>query len=82
MVSVGVLARFEVKPGLEADVARFFKEGLPLVKAQPATTVWFAFRQSDTTYGAFGPSPTNTTETLCCPQAALNFRRSTPICSL
>jgi hypothetical protein len=53
MVSVGVLARFEVKPGLEAQAAGFVKEGLPLVEAQPATTVWFAFRQSDTTYGAF-----------------------------
>ena len=53
MVSVGVLGRFEVKPGLEQDVADFFKEGLPLVEAQPSTTVWFAFRLSETTYGAF-----------------------------
>ena len=52
MVSVGVLGRFEVKPGLEQDVADFFKEGLPLVEAQPSTTVWFAFRLSETTYGA------------------------------
>jgi hypothetical protein len=27
--------------------------GLPLVQAQPGTTLWFAFRRSDTTYGAF-----------------------------
>ena len=53
MVTVGVLARFEVEPGLEQDVADFFKEGLPLVEAQPSTTVWFAFRLSETTYGAF-----------------------------
>ncbi len=53
MVTVGVLARFEVKPGLEQDVADFFKEGLPLVEAQPSTTLWFAFRLSETTYGAF-----------------------------
>jgi hypothetical protein len=53
MVTVGVLARFEVKPGLEQDVVSFFKEGLPLVEAQPSTTVWFAFRLSETTYGAF-----------------------------
>ncbi len=53
MVTVGVLARFEIKPGLEQDVAAFFKEGLPLVEAQPITTVWFAFRLSETTYGAF-----------------------------
>jgi hypothetical protein len=53
MVTVGVLGRFEVKPGLEQDVADFFKEGLPLVETQPSTTVWFAFRLSETTYGAF-----------------------------
>jgi hypothetical protein len=53
MVTVGVLSRFEVRPGLEQDVADFFKEGLPLVEAQPSTTVWFAFRLSETTYGAF-----------------------------
>jgi hypothetical protein len=34
-------------------MASFFTEGLPLVEAQPPTTVWFAFRLSDTTYGAF-----------------------------
>ena len=53
MVTVGVLARFEIKPGLEQDVADFFKEGLPLVAAQPSTTVWFAFRLTETMYGAF-----------------------------
>jgi hypothetical protein len=53
MVTVGVLARFEVKPGLEQDVADFFKEGLPLVEAQPSSTVWFAFRLTETMYGAF-----------------------------
>ena len=53
MVTVGVLAQFEVKPGSEEEMADFFREGLPLVEAQPRTTVWFAFRRSDTTYGAF-----------------------------
>lgn len=53
MVTVGVLAQFEVKPGAEEDVANFFKEGLPLVEAQPRTTVWFAFRRGETSYGAF-----------------------------
>jgi hypothetical protein len=53
MFTVGVLARFEAKPGSEAEMASFFHEGLPLVQAQPPTTVWFAFRLSDTSYGAF-----------------------------
>jgi hypothetical protein len=52
MVTVGVLARFDAHPGLESEVERFFKEGLAIVKRQPATT-WFAFRLGPTTYGAF-----------------------------
>jgi hypothetical protein len=53
MVRVGVLARFEAKPDSGAEIANFFKEGLPLVEAQPESTVWFAFRLNQTTYGAF-----------------------------
>ncbi len=53
MVRVGVLARFETEPGSDEEMAAFFREGLPIVETQPATTVWFAFRVSDTTYGAF-----------------------------
>lgn len=53
MVCVGVLARFEVEQGSDEQMAAFFKEGLPIVETQPTTTVWFAFRVSDTSYGAF-----------------------------
>ena len=53
MVTVGVLARFEAKPGNEAAVERFFQEGLPIVQRQPASTVWYAFRLGPTTFGAF-----------------------------
>jgi quinol monooxygenase YgiN len=53
MMTVGVLARFEAKLGNEADVERFFQEGLPIVQRQPASTAWFAFRLEPTTFGAF-----------------------------
>ncbi len=53
MVTVGVLARFEVLPEAEAHIAAFFREGLPLVEAQPTSTLWFAYRISDLVYGAF-----------------------------
>ena len=53
MVTVGVLARFEAKPGNEADVERLFNEGLPIVQQQPASTAWYAFRMGRTTFGAF-----------------------------
>jgi quinol monooxygenase YgiN len=53
MLTVGVLARFEFKPGNEPDVERFFQEGLAIVQQQKASTVWFALRLGPTTFGAF-----------------------------
>jgi hypothetical protein len=53
MPTVGALARFEAKPGNEADVEHFFQEGLPIVQRQPASTLWFGFRLGPTTFGAF-----------------------------
>jgi hypothetical protein len=53
MATVGVLARFEFKPGNEAEVESFFRHGQLVVEGQPATTLWFAFRLGLTTYGAF-----------------------------
>ena len=51
--AVGVLARFEFRPGFDDAVARFFAEGRTIVEGQPETTCWYAFRISATTYGAF-----------------------------
>ncbi len=53
MITVAVLARFEAKPGNEAQIQRFFDGGLEIVKGQPATTMWVALRTGPTTYGAF-----------------------------
>src|SRR5271169_3914825 len=53
MVTVGVIARFEAKPGTRAEIERFFHNGLSIVEKQPFTTVWFAFRTGPTSYGAF-----------------------------
>jgi len=57
MVTVGVLARFEAKPAKEADMDRFFKEGLLIVQQQPTAVAWFAFRLGPTTFGAFAAFP-------------------------
>lgn len=56
---VGVLARFETEPGSDEEMVAFFREGLPIVEAQPETTVWFAFRVGDSTYGAFAAFATS-----------------------
>ena len=53
MLAVGVLARFEVKPGSDAEVKQFFEGGRVIVEGQPPSTTWFAFRIDKTTYGAF-----------------------------
>ncbi len=53
MSAVGVVARFEAKPGTEQDMERFFRSGRRIVEEQPASTMWFAFRAGPTSYGAF-----------------------------
>jgi len=53
MVTVGLLARIEAKPGKENEVASFLKGALPLAEAEPATTTWFAIRLGPTTFGIF-----------------------------
>ena len=53
MVTVGVLARFEAKPGNEAAVERFLNEGRPIAQQYKASTYWYAFRMAPTTFGAF-----------------------------
>jgi hypothetical protein len=51
--SVGVLARFEFRPGVEDEISQFFAAGRAIVEQQPEQTCWYAFRLGATTYGAF-----------------------------
>jgi quinol monooxygenase YgiN len=51
--TVGLLVRLDAKPGQEAEVEAFLRGGLPLVEAEPATTVWFAIRLSPSSFGIF-----------------------------
>ena len=57
MVTVGLLVRLEAKPGREADVETFLRDGLALVEAEPATTVWFGVRLGPSTFGIFDAFP-------------------------
>lgn len=52
-VKVGVLARFEFKPGYDREIAQFFSEGRAIVAGEPRETCWYAFRLGTSTYGAF-----------------------------
>jgi quinol monooxygenase YgiN len=57
MVTVGVLARLEAKPGKEADVQRFLEGGLSLAQGEPETIAWFAIRLGPSTFGIFDAFP-------------------------
>ena len=57
MVTVGLLVRLEVKPGKESEVESFLKSGLALVQEEPETTVWFAIRMGQSTFGIFDVFP-------------------------
>jgi quinol monooxygenase YgiN len=57
MVKVALLVRLEAKPGKEAEVEAFLRSGLPLVEAEPATTVWFGIRLGPSTFGIFDAFP-------------------------
>ena len=57
MVTVGLLVRIEAKPGKEVAIEKFLTGALPLVEAEPATTVWFALRLGPPTFGIFDAFP-------------------------
>jgi quinol monooxygenase YgiN len=57
MVSVALLVRLEAKPGKEAEVERFIRDGLSIVQGVPATTAWFGFRIGPSTFGIFDAFP-------------------------
>ena len=57
MVKVGLLVRLEAKAGGEKALEQFLRDGLALVNAEPATTVWFGLRIGPTTFGIFDAFP-------------------------
>lgn len=57
MVTVGLLVRLEAKRGKETEVENFLKSGLALVQEEPETTVWFAIRMGESTFGIFDAFP-------------------------
>ncbi len=54
---LGLFVRLESKPGKEVEVENFLRGGLALVNAEPATSVWFALRLGQSTFGIFDAFP-------------------------
>lgn len=57
MVNVALFVRLEAKPGKEAEVAKFLRDGLAIVQEEPATTAWFAIQLGPSTFGIFDAFP-------------------------
>ncbi|HTO08232.1 MAG TPA: antibiotic biosynthesis monooxygenase [Myxococcota bacterium] len=53
MVKLSLFVRLEAKPGKEADVAAFLKQGLELANQESATPVWFGLRMGPSTFAVF-----------------------------
>jgi len=57
MVKVALYVRLEAKPGKEAEVEAFLRSGLAIVEGEPQTTVWFAIKMGNSTFGIFDAFP-------------------------
>lgn len=53
MLTVGLLARLEAKPGKENEVASFLMQGLELANQETTTPLWFALRLGPRTFAIF-----------------------------
>ncbi len=53
MNRVALFVQLEAKPGKEADVEAFLKQGAALVREEPKTVAWFAVRMAPNLFGIF-----------------------------
>jgi quinol monooxygenase YgiN len=57
MITVALFVRLEAKAGKEREVEEFLRDGLAVVRQEPATTAWFAIRLGPSTFGIFDAFP-------------------------
>ena len=57
MVTVGLLVRFQARPGKEADVEQFLEGVMPLIRDEPATRALFGIRFGPSEFGIFNAFP-------------------------
>lgn len=53
MIKHALFARFEARPGKEAEVARFLGSALEMANQEAGTPIWFALRLSGNVFGVF-----------------------------
>ncbi|MEU0394887.1 antibiotic biosynthesis monooxygenase [Streptomyces sp. NPDC006208] len=52
-MNIGLLARIEAKPEYADQVQGLLQSALQLAREEEHTVTWFAFRESETTFGVF-----------------------------
>ncbi|WP_020184238.1 hypothetical protein [Methylopila sp. 73B] len=57
MVKFALFVTMEAKPGKEAEVEAFLKDGLPIVQNEAGTVVWFGARMGPSTFAIFDAFP-------------------------
>ncbi len=57
MVTVGLLARLQAKPGKESEVQSLLEAAQSIVEAEPETKAWFAVRFGPSEFGIFDVFP-------------------------
>jgi len=51
--TVGLFVRLEAKPGKEAEVEQFLRDGLAFVQSEGGTMTWYGIRLGPSTFGVF-----------------------------
>jgi quinol monooxygenase YgiN len=53
MLKLGLFVRLEARPGKEAELATFLKQGFELANQETTTPLWFALRLAPGTFAIF-----------------------------
>jgi quinol monooxygenase YgiN len=56
-VKTALLVTLEAKPGKEAEVEKFLRDGLPIVIQEKQTITWYAIKIGKSTFGIFDTFP-------------------------
>lgn len=53
MAKLALYGRLKVKPGMEAELEAFLKQGAVMAKDEPETVRWFAIKEDNGAYSIF-----------------------------
>src|SRR5205809_2242008 len=60
MATLALYAHLKAKPGKAGEVEAFLKSALPLAEKETGTITWYAFEESNGSYGIFDTFDTET----------------------